>query len=483
VPSHITAVVRAIGETGKFIVLGRADGAAFLGVRRTLTLLAVAIVLSALHEYLQVGDEPRFHLDGVNSILAMWAGVAVLAALAEAGGSRTAAPLAAVAGLSIWHSAIMLIALTVQWVAPDVAKSIKHVSIWVPHVLTWVVVAVMLRALWRAIRQLMPDLPAPRALATVCAIYLLQFLLPVQPLFWSDSYDSRNQNLWSHAANDQQEREARYARAKPLDVEAIYDRQQDVIAATVGALKTADGDRARFYFVGFAGYSGQDVFLREIRSIRGIVDERLGTAGRSMLLINHRDTVDAFALASASNLDRTLRQLGQRMDRERDFLLLYLTSHGSDGLFNVSFPGFRLNDLTPERLASVLDASGIKNRVIVVSACHSGSFLKALSNDNSIVMAAARADRSSFGCSNESEWTYFGDALFNHGLRQTIDLTVAFSRAQELVATWEKAQGLTPSEPQIHVGATMIEKLSALVVDLERDQIVTRDAVTSVPVR
>jgi hypothetical protein len=32
-----------------------------------------------------------------------------------------------------------------------------------------------------------------------------------------------------------------------------------------------------------------------------------------------------------------------------------------------------------------------------------------------VVLTAAAADKTSFGCEPSRDWTFFGDALFNHG--------------------------------------------------------------------
>ena len=111
--------------------------------------------------------------------------------------------------------------------------------------------------------------------------------------------------------------------------------------------------------------------------------------------VNHASTLNVLPLASAGNLDRTLQHLGKLMDPSRDVLFLFLTSHGEDGLFAVEMPRFDLKPLRPESLKDMLKRSGIKNSVIVLSACHSGSFLPALADPTTLVIAAARADRSS----------------------------------------------------------------------------------------
>lgn len=56
-------------------------------------------------------------------------------------------------------------------------------------------------------------------------------------------------------------------------------------------------------------------------------------------------------------------------------------------------------------------------------------------------MTAARAGRTSFGCGNGREWTYFGDALFNHALREETDFIKAFDKANGLMIERHRALG------------------------------------------
>ena len=229
--------------------------------------------------------------------------------------------------------------------------------------------------------------------------------------------------------------------------------------------------RPNVYFLGFSAWSEQDVFIREVAQAREIVDERLGTRDRSVLLINHTMALDEIPIASVTNLETALLRLGRVMNVEKDTLVLFLTSHGIENLFGVQFPPMPLNHLTPPRLATMLEKSGIKHRIVIVSACHSGSFIPALRTANSVVMTASRADRVSFGCTNESEWTYFGNALFNHALRQTTSFVTAFTQARELIDGWEAKDKFKPSEPQMFVGAQaqpMLDRLARLHVGSAR---------------
>ena len=87
--------------------------------------------------------------------------------------------------------------------------------------------------------------------------------------------------------------------------------------------------------------------------------------------------------------------------------------------------------------------------MLVISACYSGGFIPKLQDDKTLIITAARADRVSFGCSEENDFTYFGRALFAEALQQTDDLQRAFKLAQASVAEREKADEFEPSEPQI----------------------------------
>ena len=237
-----------------------------------------------------------------------------------------------------------------------------------------------------------------------------------------------------------------------VDVEATSRRQPALLDTALSGLQPAGEGPRQLFFVGFAGFGPEAVFKREVVAVRELFDQRFGTKGRSVALINHASTVGEVPLASVANLERVLSHLGGIMDKSRDTLFLFLTSHGERGVFIVDMPGFDFGQLTPGRLKRMLDASGIKNRVIVVSACHSGSFVPPLAGPTSLVMAAARADRTSFGCEDQREWTYFGDAYFNRALREETSFTRAFERAKVTIGQWEARERLRPSHPQIGGG-------------------------------
>jgi Peptidase C13 family len=247
-----------------------------------------------------------------------------------------------------------------------------------------------------------------------------------------------------------------------VDVETVLAKQDQLIADEIDRLAPQDPNRPELFLLGMAGDASQAVFRREVRSVEQLFGERFGTFRHSVSLINSTTTVEHVPLASPRNLGAMLKQLGSVMDKENDVLFLFMTSHGSPRRFVTRFDDMPFWSLNPKQVRKQLDASGIKHRVIVISACYSGSFIKDLKGPNTLIMTAARPDRTSFGCADENEWTYFGDAYFNNALRATTSFVDAFKTASALVATWEKRDDVTPSEPQIDIGTNIQATLARL---------------------
>ena len=247
-----------------------------------------------------------------------------------------------------------------------------------------------------------------------------------------------------------------------VESEEAMAAQPRVLFEALTTLERREPGTSNTYFVGFAGDASQDVFRNDMEAAQQVVDERLGTTGRSVSLINSRRTLFEAPIATASNLQATLSTVGRLINADEDVAFIYLSSHGSaNHQLYVNFPPLVLQQLTPTSLARMLQESRIKYRVVIVSACYSGGYIAALKDPYTMVMTSARADRTSFGCDNKSEFTYFGEAFFQEALKQTTSLVDAFEMAKRAIAERERAGGLTPSEPQISVGDAIREKLGS----------------------
>lgn len=238
----------------------------------------------------------------------------------------------------------------------------------------------------------------------------------------------------------------------PTFAEDAFYAQNQVLNKSLEAVQYGEFAQSHWYFLGVAGAGYQDVFKSEVERIKEQFDTRFGTFGRSLVLINNPTTRTKIPIASRTSMDLALRRIGQQMNRESDVLFLYMTSHGLPNQFEMENAPIDLNDVDPKWLKETLDKAGIRWRVIVISACYSGSFVPALQDDNTLIITASAADRASFGCSNEADYTYFGRAFFDQAMREQTSVSAAFEQAKATVAQWESAQGFEASEPQWSIG-------------------------------
>ena len=65
-------------------------------------------------------------------------------------------------------------------------------------------------------------------------------------------------------------------------------------------------------------------FSHEIRYARDLFDQRFDTQGRSMVLINHTETIDNTPFANVHNLELALRRIAERMNLEEDVVFIFL---------------------------------------------------------------------------------------------------------------------------------------------------------------
>ena len=257
--------------------------------------------------------------------------------------------------------------------------------------------------------------------------------------------------------------------AAPTPVrEDIFHLQASLLEDRLADLEPERPGVSDLYFVGAAPYGLQDTFVRELSSVRRLMEERFDAAGRSIMLANHPATLASIPLATATNLAETLGDIGDLINPDEDIVFLFLTSHGTrEHELAFVMPPLELHQVNPTLLARILADSGIKWRVIVLSACYSGGFVEALRDDNTLIVTAADATHSSFGCEAQSDFTWFSRAYFDQALRGTRSFVDAFARAREIVGEEERRQGLTPSNPQMHLGRAMKEKLLELERRLE----------------
>jgi hypothetical protein len=344
---------------------------------------------------------------------------------------------------------LTLLAVPVRW-------GIEHLDAGIARgVASWSLLAVQLVYLSRALRVASGH-KQQRAVAISLVVLLagssvIHRYLDMGPLWYVPEDEASNSYV-------RDEREA----------ERLLMSQPTRIEAAVASMAPRAGDMS-IYMVGFAGVGEQKVFAGEISLAAKVIGERYGTQSRSLLLVNDQRDREAHPLASVTGLKFALADIGRRMDRDRDTLVLVISSHGSkEPAISVSNGGIPLNNLTGKDLKEALDEAGIRWRVVVISACHAGAFIPFLSDDRSIVITAAAADRTSFGCSNDRDLTNFGEAFIRDALPEAPSIRAAFEKARDSIAAREHSEGLTPSMPTAYFGAAMEHKLEVEETSLHR---------------
>ncbi|HTR83467.1 MAG TPA: C13 family peptidase [Reyranella sp.] len=202
---------------------------------------------------------------------------------------------------------------------------------------------------------------------------------------------------------------------------------------------------AGWHAVLVAGDNSSPAFDNGIETLR----DRLSTMGvRSIRSLSADPShLRGSALSSSTNVRDAIAGEGG------EACLAYITSHGEQRGFFLR-PDRRI--FTPASLDHALVAGcGAAPTVVVVSACHSGTFINEQTRrPNRIIMAAAAIDRTSFGCGANDDYTYYDQCLL-----QTID-TVATWRELALgtracVERLERQLGIGPrdeSRPQLFIG-------------------------------
>ena len=248
---------------------------------------------------------------------------------------------------------------------------------------------------------------------------------------------------------------------EPVLEEAALYEQPRLLQQALDRIDPSIPGKSDWYFMGVAGFSDQNVFRSEINKVRELFDVRFGTSGHSLALVNNNYTWLDEPIATKTSISRGLKTIGQQMNADEDVLFMTLSSHGDQDFIHLSNPPLAMDNLDATWLREALDASGIRWRVIVVSACYSGSFIDELASPTTVVITASAADKMSFGCTNTAEMTYFGQAFFAESLRENTSFSDAFKDAAYRVQERELYMGFEPSEPQMVIGSLMETALPA----------------------
>lgn len=224
------------------------------------------------------------------------------------------------------------------------------------------------------------------------------------------------------------------------------------LAEALAALTPQRPGTVDAYIVSIA-LDSDPVFGREAREAGRVLARRYDGEGRTLVLAApDGNGGDPAPYGSLTSMSIALARVAELMDPAEDVLILYATSHGLPSGIVYYYGDQGYGTMSPLRLSEMFGRLRIVNRLVIMNACYSGTFVRGLSSPTSVVISAAAADRTSFGCTPSNDWTYFGDAFVNRALRRPQVLSAAFAQAQTKIAQWEADIGVVPSEPQFAAG-------------------------------
>jgi hypothetical protein len=243
-----------------------------------------------------------------------------------------------------------------------------------------------------------------------------------------------------------------------MDEDVLWDAQSALIEKERAALRPHSPGEANVYAMAVAGSGAQALFSREAREALRVAALHFGDNGRGSALLSN-GAVDLLhsPLATRGNIAAIARAIGEKADHGHDLLFLYLASHGGrDASLESDLPSNdSVQPISSTSTAEALKGSGVARRVIVVSACFSGTWIPALADDNTIVITAAAKDRTSFGCDDSRRLTVFGESFLGSLAVKNVSLHDAFEDAKRKISAEEAKDKVTPSLPQAFVGRKM----------------------------
>ncbi len=257
--------------------------------------------------------------------------------------------------------------------------------------------------------------------------------------------------------SEQAYRENRHDRAAKMEARLYTESSR--LQSVLSSLAPQRPEVRDIYLLVVGGDGTERVFAREV----DWVAERLGSVfdlkRRQVRLINGGS--DDLPLATRTSVRETLEALDALLDPEEDLLMVHLVSHGDkNGDLLLDDRNIKLNDLSVADGKEWLNSLKAKHQWLVVSACYSGKWVEELASPERVVFASAASDRTSFGCGDDSDRTWFSKALYGEDMAAGInDPGAWFAAANRRVTEMEEEQGIdgdAHSLPQKAVGEAFL---------------------------
>lgn len=416
-------------------------GAFRISVAQLVLIVVVSAAIDIDADWARAGHEARFSILGLHGELfalgLLTLSAAVIAMLRRDRDVYLALPIVILASFPVIQLVHLLPAL------PEADSAVSDVTrrIFEYAIFAWMMLLAM-RAVYVCVD---PQRPHRRAFAlgggllVIAPIWFAPLLGPVDP--WWREFDP--------VLNDPD--------AISPASEAVLAAQDFMMDRALDQLEDGQPGVTDLYFVGFAADARRPGFVTDVDTAQRVMDERWHTKGRSIVLLNSPLTVAERPFATITHLRAVLLEIGDVIDADDDIVMLYLTGNsGANHTLAAVNPPLELVGLSPQGLKQLLDAAGIRWRVIVVSTCYAGAWIDALKNDETVVIASSAAGVRGIDCAGGLAPSSFGQAFFNTGMRRNDDMTRAFDAARTSLADRDAAQ------PVMVIGPAIAEHLKEL---------------------
>jgi hypothetical protein len=244
--------------------------------------------------------------------------------------------------------------------------------------------------------------------------------------------------------------------------EPVLAAQELIMDRALDGLEDERRGVTDLYFVGFAPDARRPGFVADVEAAQRAMGERWHASGRSVVLVNSPLTAAERPFATITNLREVLLEIGDIIDADDDIVMLYLTGSATpEHALAVVNPPLELVNLTPAGLRQLLDAAGIRWRIVVVSTCSAGTWADALADDETIVVASSASTVRGDDCAGGVTASRFGETFFG-AMSKGDDLPAAFEAARK------RLSAMGAPAPVLSMGAAIADHLKSLREHRER---------------
>jgi peptidase C13-like protein len=225
---------------------------------------------------------------------------------------------------------------------------------------------------------------------------------------------------------------------------------------------SSPAERRKLFYIGLALYSeswSENDVVELVRALRQAADYDV------VPLIASNFATSKHARYPIADDAAIATLVGTAAERARpgDIVFVNISTHGAPGVLASKVGSKAAKPLSAHALARRLAPLAGRSTLIVISACYSGSLIGDLRSPRWIIVTAARADRSSFGCAPGNRHTLFGEAELHGFAERGRSLRQVVAAIRDDVARRERNERYTPSEPQVSVGKDATELYDAKV--------------------